>query len=231
MERYAVIVAGGKGLRFGTDRPKQFLQLKGKPVFLWALEGLLNAGPWEGAVLVFPSDEIDHGRSLIERVELPVRPIVVEGGEERFHSVRNGLRALPEKENALVAVHDAARPLIRPEQVSRILELAEEKGNAVPAVPITDSVRSIDTDKGSTGVDRKKLRTVQTPQCFKLDRLKQAMEGRHHSGFTDEANVMENVGEDIQLCEGAASNIKITSQIDLELAECLLEQELRREKT
>lgn len=151
-------------------------------------------------------------------------PELVNGGEERYHSVKNGLKAIPDQGSAVVAVHDAVRPLVSPELIRRTMEDAASYGNAVPSIPVRESLRQVATDGTNEAVDRSGFRSVQTPQCFDLKRLKQAMEASYEEKFTDEASVMESNGERIHLVEGDAANIKITERIDLEIGNALLNE-------
>ena len=143
----------------------------------------------------------------------------VAGGEERFHSVRNGLAHV--KHDRLVAVHDGVRPLVSVELIDRCFKAADEHGAAIPVVPIHSSVRELEGDK-SYPVDRSMLRLVQTPQCFRSDLLHRGFELTYDEAFTDEASLMERLDVDVYLVEGEERNIKVTTPLDLKVAELLV---------
>lgn len=223
MERYALIVAGGKGERFGGVLPKQFQDLCGIPIVVRTLNAFQKAYRWDGIYLVLHPGNFEEGERILAEHPLPDPPLLVKGGEERYHSVQNGLKAIPDQGDAIVAVHDAVRPLVSPELIQRTMEDAASYGNAVPSVPIRESLRQVSTDGTNEAVDRSRFRAVQTPQCFELGKLKQAMESSYELSFTDEATVLENHGGSIHLVEGETGNIKITERIDLQIGTALLQ--------
>jgi 2-C-methyl-D-erythritol 4-phosphate cytidylyltransferase len=224
MKKYAVIVAGGSGLRMGAALPKQFLPLCGKPVLWHSLETFLAAAPDMEIILVLPKDHIEAGRSIVNTTSNPARITITVGGETRFHSVKNGLAAV--QDPAVVFVHDAVRCLLTPELIHRCYEKTVEKGNAIPAIQPTDTLR-IETADGSQLIDRSKVRIIQTPQTFFSDIIKKAFEQPYDASFTDEASVVEKLGVPIQLIEGEATNIKITRPLDMLLAEKIIEDRTR----
>jgi len=221
MEKYAVIVAGGSGQRMGADRPKQFLLLRGRPMLWHTLTAFLSAFDDLQIVLVLPTDHIEEGKSVARLTGAPARIQLVTGGRTRYHSVKNGLEAVPG--DAVVFVHDGVRCLITPGLIHRCYAAALEKGNAIPAVAATDTVRLADAG-GNKQVHRDTVRLIQTPQTFFSATLKTAFERDYNDSFTDEANVVEQLGIAIHLVEGETTNIKITSPIDLLLAEKILEK-------
>ena len=221
MEKYAVIVAGGSGLRMGTTIPKQFLQLRGKPVLWYTLTAFLDSFPDMQIILVLAEEYTETGLAIIRSTNDPSRVWVTTGGETRFHSVKNGLDHI--RKQAVVFVHDGVRCLITPELIRACYEAAIENGNAVPAVTAVDSIR-IDTVNGNEPVDRSRIRIVQTPQTFYSDLIKAAFEQDYNEYFTDEASVVEQLGVKINLVEGEATNIKITQPLDLLIAEKVLEE-------
>ena len=145
------------------------------------------------------------------------------GGKTRYESVQNGIRSMKE-ENALVAVHDGARPFIRAEEIRHAFRVAEEKGNAVFAVPLKDSLRRVSADGSSYSLDRSEIMQVQTPQIFPLAAMRKAYEAEPDPKFTDDATVMEMAGVPIFLCGGHYENIKITTPEDWLVAENILQQ-------
>lgn len=220
-ERYAIIVAGGRGLRMGGELPKQFLPLCGKPVLMRTLE--LFEGEVSQIILVLPEDHIPFWEELCERYHFTLPHTVALGGETRFHSVRSGLSHLPQA--GLVAVHDGVRPLASRALIRRSFEEAERSGAALPACPVTDSLRLRQDEGKSEAVDRSRYVAVQTPQTFDLGRLQQAYEQAYSPLFTDDASVYEaaSLGS-ITLIDGEETNIKLTTPRDLLLAELLLRE-------
>ena len=219
MQRSTIIVAGGAGKRMGGTVPKQFMPLKGRPVLCWTIEAFHRADPSMPIIVVLPKDQehawidlcTEHGFELAHRV--------VHGGAERYHSVRNGLAAAGD--TSLVAVHDGVRPLVDGDLIERCFRSAEEHGAAIPALAITSSVR---VEEGGTNraIDRSTLRAVQTPQCFRTELLRKAFELPYDPAFTDEATLVERMGVGIHLVEGDERNLKITTPLDLRMAEVLL---------
>lgn len=221
MRKYAVIVAGGSGLRMGTPLPKQFLDLRGRPVLWYTLAAFLDAFDDLEIILVLPEQHLDTGRTIIGMTPSPNRVRIAVGGDTRFHSVKKGLE--PIQQHSIVFVHDGVRCLVSPELIRRCYQGALEKGNAIPAVAAVDSIR-IETPLGNEPVDRTKVRIIQTPQTFYSDILKAAYEQDYDDGFTDEASVVERIGVKIHLVEGESANIKITRPVDITLAEKILEE-------
>jgi 2-C-methyl-D-erythritol 4-phosphate cytidylyltransferase len=220
MKKYAVIVAGGSGLRMGTQVPKQFLLLSGKPVLWHTLTVFLEAYADMEIILVLPEEHMETGRTILYSTQAPHRIRMVAGGATRFHSVANGLACIREK--AIIFVQDGVRCLLTADLIHRCYDQAIEKGNAIPAVACADSIR-IETGDGSQMLDRSKIRIIQTPQTFDSDVLQTAFSQAYQESFTDEASVVEQLGTAIHLIEGEPANIKITRPIDLALAEKILE--------
>lgn len=228
--RYAILVAGGSGLRMGADRPKQFLLLRDEPVLLHTLRRF--AEPALGisqVVLVLPFDQLDYWRQLTEQYQVATPHLVVEGGATRWASVKAGLAALPPTDaatGALVAVHDGVRPLVPPSVIEATYQAAAAHGAACAAVPPKDSVRML-AAAGSAPLDRRRLRLMQTPQTFDLALLRRAYRLPELSTFTDDASVVDDL-HPVQLVEGDYRNLKITTPEDLLLAEALLDHGLAR---
>jgi 2-C-methyl-D-erythritol 4-phosphate cytidylyltransferase len=221
LKKYAVIVAGGSGLRMGTDLPKQFLSLHGKPVLWYSLNTFLNAWTDLEIVLVLPPNHLHTGEEIVSTLKDAARIRITVGGETRFHSVKNGLALI--NEPAIVFVHDAVRCLITTDLIHRCYHKALEKGNAIPAIQPIDTLR-METPDGSQLIDRDKVRIIQTPQTFYSDIIKKAFEQPYDASFTDEASVVEKLGFTIELVEGEATNIKITRPLDILIAEKILER-------
>lgn len=220
--RYAIIVAGGKGLRMQTDLPKQFLPLRGRPVLMHTMECF--RGLVDKVVLVLPSEQVHYWAGLCEEQDFDLPHTIALGGTTRFASVRNGLAELPS--SGLVAIHDGVRPFASPTLIEACFQMAERRGAAIPAIPLTDSLRIRIGDEVSQAVDRSAYVSVQTPQTFRLETIKRAYEAPFSPTFTDDASVYEASEQGtISLIPGEATNIKLTTPLDLKLAELLLDQD------
>lgn len=219
MDKYAVIVAGGKGVRMGNAIPKQFLPLAGKPILYHTLRAFMGAYEDMHLVLVLPEDQLSYAQMVLQAFEERIDVELVTGGETRFHSVQNGLRVVAK--DAVVFVHDGVRPLVSPELIRACYEQAVEKGSAIPAVAISDSLRRVDGDN-SQPVNRDTMRSIQTPQTFRAELLLPAFEQEYTAAFTDEATVAEAYGQQVYLIEGEKSNIKLTTPEDMIVAEATL---------
>jgi 2-C-methyl-D-erythritol 4-phosphate cytidylyltransferase len=223
MKKYAVIVAGGTGKRMGSAIPKQFLLLNDKPVLYYTIKTFLEAFEDLQIVLVLPHEYSDMGKEIIDAYFDYDRILIGEGGETRFHSVRNGLRMI--EEEAIVFVHDAVRCLVTTDLIHRCYEHALQMGSAVPVIHSRDSVRLLNEEKNDNEVmDRNRIVMVQTPQTFHSKILKPAFEIDYKERFTDEATVVESFGLKISLLEGEENNIKITTPVDLLIAERIIEE-------
>lgn len=219
MDRYAILVAGGKGLRMGSDIPKQFLPLRGRPVLMHTIDVFRRTYPDIHIILVLPREQQDYWRQLCGQHDYDVELCVADGGETRFHSVHNGLSQIPDGARGVVGVHDGVRPFVSPETIRRCFEAAEEFGAVVPVVPVVETVRQVLADGSSMTVDRNAYRLVQTPQTFDIQLLKKAYGQPFDPFFTDDASVVEAMGHPIKLVEGNNENIKLTNPADLKLAE------------
>ncbi len=219
MNRFAVIVAGGTGQRFGSPIPKQFLLLRGKPVLMHSIEKFSSF--CKNVVVVLPQDFISEWKKKCLQFKFEVPHSIVIGGSSRSQSVYNGLDYI--EEDGLVAVHDAARPLVSEDLIIKIYSVASEKGNAVPCIPLNDSIRMI-IGTQNKAVSRDDFRLIQTPQCFTVSALKNAFQKYKDKEFSDEASLMEMAGEVINLVAGENANFKITSKDDLSQAEILFSQ-------
>lgn len=221
MQKYIIIVAGGTGTRMNNAVPKQFIELKGKPVLMHTLEKFFNAIPEIKIILVLADQLNDEWGILCKKYNFTIPLTLTNGGETRYQSVKNGLALVPE--NCIVGVHDAARPLITEQLIINLFETAKQKGNACPAIPVTETIREV-IDGNNRSVDRTNYFIIQTPQCFHSSLLKKAFLKPYQSTFTDDASVLEAMGEKINLIEGDRENIKITTSQDLIIAEALLER-------
>ena len=216
MKKYAIIVAGGAGVRMGTTVPKQFLLLDGRPVLLYTLETFLGVDSELEIVLVIAEAHLETARELIRGLAGVERIRLASGGDTRFHSVRNGLEKIKE-EQSIIFVHDGVRCLVSKELIQRCYEQAVKLGSAIPVIDSLDSVRLVG-DVDSKPIDRSRIKMVQTPQTFRSDILLPAYMQDHQEAFTDEATVIEEAGHPVYLIEGERTNIKITTPEDLVMA-------------
>jgi 2-C-methyl-D-erythritol 4-phosphate cytidylyltransferase len=219
LKKYAIIVAGGSGTRMLSPVPKQFLKLNGLPVLMHTISKFDDLRMGIDIILVLPKNIIPDWQDLCREFNYTTPVKITEGGETRFHSVRNGLTMI--KEEGIVAVHDAVRPLVNPKTILAAYKAAEMYGSAVPAIPLNDSIRQIESTK-SIAVDRARYCIIQTPQCFTTDILRKAYLKEYKFNFTDDATVVETLGERIHLIDGTSDNIKITTPQDLVVAEALM---------
>lgn len=213
-----VIVAGGKGLRAGKALPKQFLPLNGKPLLMHTLCAFHECDYRLRIITVLPEGFLSYWQQLCREHLFSVPHEMVVGGETRFHSVKNGLNLVAD--DAIVAIHDGARPFVSPELIARCFDTAfEYRCGVIPVVKEVNTVRQL-TENGSRILNRESLRIVQTPQVFPADKLKAAYETDFMPKFTDDASVAEHAGNHIELVDGDPVNIKITTPLDFTLAEC-----------
>ena len=214
-----IIVAGGNGLRMGTELPKQFLSIGGIPVLMHTIRNLYNFDRTLQLILVLPSDELLNWNKLCTHFHFEIQHQVIAGGDTRFQSVKNGLSLASDCE--LIAVHDSVRPLVSHETLTRCINCAAECGAAIPVLSANESVREGNMSK-SIPVDRSHYFLVQTPQVFKASILKESYGQTWIPEFTDDASVVENGGISVQLVLGNRENIKITFPEDLQIAELFL---------
>lgn len=217
---YAIIVAGGKGKRMNQDLPKQFLKVNDLPILLHTLNAFHNHLYQPQIILVLAEADVSYWKSIVNQYQFDVPHQIAFGGTERFDSVKNGLNLIQEK-NAIVAIHDAVRPLVSSETISRCFDTAILKGNAVAAVAAKDSIRKV-TQQGTEALNRSEIYLIQTPQTFQINQLRKAYQQTFQSHFTDDASVVEQAGFDILIEEGDQFNFKITFPEDIVLAEAIL---------
>ena len=218
---YIIIVAGGKGLRMGSDIPKQFLPIGGKPVLMRTLERFRQYSPTLQIILVLPKAQQDYWQKLCKEYAFDIDYQLADGGETRFHSVQNGLAKIPDNAQGVVGVHDGVRPFPSINVIRNCYETAREKKAVIPVIPVVETVRHLKGDTSVT-VPRNEYRLVQTPQTFDIQLLKAANRQPYNEGFTDDASVVEAFGFNITLVEGNRENIKITTPYDLKIAEVLI---------
>jgi 2-C-methyl-D-erythritol 4-phosphate cytidylyltransferase len=235
MKKYAIVVAGGKGLRMGGELPKQFIPVEGRPVLMRTLDTFHACDRSIQIILLLPRDHQAYWKELCSRYRFAVPHSIADGGATRFHSVKNGL-ALVDAHEALVAVHDGVRPFVSHEVINRCYQEAGQYGAVVPVIPVVETVRQlIEEDdsacrreivncqlsivnSGSVTVPRDAYRLVQTPQTFSASLLRRAYEQSYCDAFTDDASVVEALGHAVHLVEGNRENIKLTTPFDLTVA-------------
>ncbi len=221
---YAIIVAGGKGLRMGGEIPKQFIPVAGKPILMHTLEkfqrfgeSLTGTGGLE-IILVLPKEQQEYWAELCTKYSFKVSHTVVNGGETRFHSVQNGLKAIPDDVDGVVGIHDGVRPFVSLDVIKRCYQEARMKKAVIPVMPVTDTLRDVTQGKN---VYRENYKIVQTPQTFDIQLLKAANQQPYSEAFTDDASVVEAIGQEVTMVEGNRENIKITTPFDLKIADVI----------
>lgn len=214
-----VIVAGGSGARMKSEIPKQFMEINGKPLILWTIDKFLLFDSHIKIIVVLPENHIIVWQEIIEKHPEYRRLIVCSGGATRFHSVRQGLEHIVE--NEVVGIHDAVRPLVSVDTITRCYKMAAMKNSAVPVIEMEDSLRKV-THTSNEILDRGNVRRVQTPQVFNAEKLIRAYENCLEKNFTDDASVFESYFGSVQLVEGNQENIKITYPLDIKVAESIL---------
>lgn len=220
MKKVALIVAAGSGSRMNVETPKQFLSLNNKPVLYYAISAFVNAYEDIEIILVLPGKHIAKGQEIIDGYFDNSKFRLCAGGRTRFHSVQNGLSLI--EEDCIVFVHDGVRCLLTTDLVKRCYEDALEFGTAIPAVSCKDSVRIIGEEENKV-LSRDKIKLIQTPQTFHSKILLPAFNIDYKDQFTDEATVVEAFGLKVHLVEGEDNNIKITTPVDICIAEKILE--------
>jgi 2-C-methyl-D-erythritol 4-phosphate cytidylyltransferase len=221
LPEYAIIVAGGSGTRMQHDVPKQFIPVAGKPILMHTIERFYNYNPTIRLIVVLPNEQLTTWRELCKEYSFTLFHMTVPGGTTRFGSVKNGLDAV--MGDGLIAVHDGVRPFVGTETIKAAFEAAANYGSGVVAISPKDSIRELTSD-GSKAVPRTNYKLVQTPQVFKAGIIRRAYEQPEQAYFTDDASVVESMGETITLVEGSYRNIKITTPEDLVLAEAFAKE-------
>ena len=223
---YAIIVAGGKGLRMGTDIPKQFLPIGGLPVLMRTIMRFNDCGGMR-VIVVLPREQQDYWRQLCGKYSFNIDIAIADGGSTRFHSVSNGLSLIPPEAQGVVGVHDGVRPFVSNDVIRRCYEAARTCGAAIPVTSVVETLRHVQAG-GSVTVPRGEYVSVQTPQAFGIPLLRKAYRQPYSDTFTDDASVVESLGAAITLVDGSRANIKITTPADLAIADYLVRQEGRQ---
>jgi 2-C-methyl-D-erythritol 4-phosphate cytidylyltransferase len=219
MKNNVIIVAGGKGLRMGSDLPKQFIPIGGKPVLMHTIEAFYRFDGDIRIVLVLPVSHQDYWKGLCKEYGFTIPHVIASGGETRFHSVKNGLAYI---EDGIVGVQDGVRPFGSADMIRRCFDAALTYPAVIPVIDSADSLREMVDNERSRIIDRSMIRLVQTPQVFHTDILKKAYETDFRETFTDDASVVEAMGVDIHLVKGEVTNIKITTPFDLKVGELII---------
>jgi 2-C-methyl-D-erythritol 4-phosphate cytidylyltransferase len=222
MKYYAIIVAGGSGKRMHSAVPKQFLLLNGIPVLMHTINAFHHSQTQPQIIVVLHPDSHGYWNELCAGHNFTIPHQLINGGEARFHSVRNGINSI-EADDAIIAIHDAVRPLVAKDIIDESYDCAEKYGNAIVAIKSRDSVRQI-KDNRSQSLNRDEIYLIQTPQTFQAAQLKKAYLQPYQNNFTDDASVVEQTGVNINLIGGSYQNIKITFPEDIAIAEFLLKQ-------
>ena len=217
---YGIFVAGGSGTRMGTDTPKQFLLLDGRPILQYTIERFLQAVPDMKVITVLPRGHFRTWTDLCAAYSFHCPQTLVAGGLTRFHSVQNALKKVPD--GAVVAIHDGVRPLVSVELITRMLERMQQ-GDCralLPVVPVVDTLRA--KDPAEPDPDRSRIVAVQTPQFFRSEDIKAAYTQAYDLSFTDDGSVAAHYGIPPAFEEGERYNLKITTPEDLTVAQALL---------
>lgn len=217
-ERTMIITAGGIGKRMGSEIPKQFIEVCGKPILQHTLEAFFSFDNHMQIILTLPEDWIDYWKETLEKQACTIPHLIVFGGKERYHSIKN---ALEHAKGSVIGVHDGVRPLVSRQTIQTCFDALLTENSAIPVLKPKESIRKL-TQESSQKEDRELIRLVQTPQCFREDVLRKAYEKPFHMGVTDDAGLVEEAGFSIFLTEGNEENIKITTPFDLEIATYLL---------
>lgn len=215
-----IITAGGIGKRMGATIPKQFLVIAGKPLLMHSFEPFVNYSDKIELLLTLPKDWISYWNDLCVEYNFKIPHIVIDGGEERYHSVRNAVKSA---KGELIAIHDGVRPFVSKKLLENLIFTALKNGSAVPVVTLKESLRQLNEDGSSSAVDRNNFKSVQTPQVYQSEIIKQAYELSFHAKITDDASLVEEAGNTIFLVDGDENNLKITTPKDIWIAEYLFQ--------
>lgn len=219
MMKSVVIVAGGSGSRMKSEIPKQFINIKGKPVIVWTIEKFQKYQPGIQVIVVLPEKHMLIWDDILQKFPRLRKIEITAGGINRSDSVQNGLELV--KNSSLVAIHDAVRPLVSTETINRCFLKAEKKGCAIPVIDSEDSLRLVE-EQDSEIIDRNNIKRVQTPQVFIAEKIKTAYINSFIDNLTDDASVYESYYGEVVLVKGNKENIKITYPADILYAESML---------
>ena len=221
----AIIAAAGSGNRMASARPKQFLELAGKPIIFHTLKPFEECDSIDEVIVVLPAEQSAGFLSMAGKLGLRKLTKVIPGGVTRADSVRRGLQAIRSPTADIVVVHDGVRPFVTVDEIEKTVAAAKSSGAAILVAPAIDTIKEVSNTGGVIRtIDRKQLRHALTPQCFRFDLLRRAFENIdvNDASITDESYLIEKLGERVSIVEGSARNIKITTKADLILAEAYL---------
>lgn len=225
MEKYAIIVAGGKGLRMGGEVPKQFLPVAGLPVLMRTIKRFHAYDSTLKIILVLPKEQQAYWLRLCEEYQFTDDYQLADGGATRFQSSKNGLQLIPDNADGYVAIHDGVRPFVSIDTILRCFEATLTSQAVIPVLNVNDTLRHISQDGSGENVQRSEYRLVQTPQVFDISLVKRAYQQEENDGFTDDASVVESLGQKVEMVEGNRENIKLTTPFDLKVAEVICQNE------
>ncbi len=226
-DEYVILVAGGSGKRMESPIPKQFINLLGKPILQHTIEAFYAYNPQIKIIISLHPDYIDYWEKVSKTQNTTIDYAIVKGGETRFHSVKNALAEI--KSDGIIAVHDAVRPLLNTPFLAKLFEDASKFESAIPVLPSKDSLRKINS-KENISVPRAEYFSVQTPQLFQSKVLFKAYKQNFKDFFTDDASVVEQLGFSVHTSVGLEENIKITTPLDIKLAELILKKKTKTEQ-
>lgn len=223
----AIIAAAGTGSRMASDRPKQFLQLAGTPIIFHTLKPFELCDSIQEVIVVLPPEASAAFLAQAGKHGLRKLTRVLPGGVTRADSVKRGLMAIRSATAEIVAVHDGVRPFVTVEEIEETIEAARRDGAAILATPVTDTIKVVDNEAVVETLARQNLRQALTPQCFRYDLLRQAYDTADVSDptLTDESSLVERLGHKVTIVAGSPRNIKITTPLDLLIAETFLKEE------
>ncbi|MFY8162337.1 MAG: 2-C-methyl-D-erythritol 4-phosphate cytidylyltransferase [Candidatus Kapaibacteriota bacterium] len=220
-----IISAGGVGNRFGDNTPKQFLDLNGKPIIIRTIEIFEKIEAVDNIVVAVNSEWFSKLNELIKEYHITKVKEVIIGGKTRQASVYNAIRTTTAKESEVILIHDAVRPLVSADLINKMIEEVEEYGAVIPALKVKDTIKSV--TKGGNSVktlERDSLYSAQTPQVFWFDIISNSFDSamKNNSIVSDDSALVELSGYKVRIIEGEEMNIKITTQLDLKIAELIL---------
>lgn len=219
----SIIVAAGSGTRFGADKPKQFLNIGGKPLLIHTLEKFQNCNSIDEIVLILSENEIGNFQKTLQNFQISKLSKIIAGGKTRAESVRNGFFSLDSEKTKIVAVHDGARPFVLSEEITETILKAEKNGAVCLVAPVFDTIKKVSGGKIIETIDRNILRRALTPQTFRFEILQKAFSDENFDpNATDECFLVEKAGNEIFFIDGSPKNIKITTKEDFDLAESFL---------
>jgi len=231
MKTTVLVPAAGMGRRMGVSINKQYLDLAGRPILAHTLELFQHHPSIDSIYPILPADESAYCQAqIVDRYGFSKVRQIVTGGAERQDSVLNGLRVLEDDgatSETIVLIHDGVRPLFNPELIPQLIETAKTQGGCIVGVPVKDTIKEVSAGQISATPERQKLWQAQTPQAFRFDLIMQAYESAERDGFlgTDDASLVEQLGEPVMMLEGTYRNIKVTTPEDLVIAAALLQRQ------